>query len=82
MDTHKIEARKVRKTGNSYVVTLPPSILAELNLVEGDEVNFIKDGKKININKREDTSLDEDFLKLVDDIYQEHKETFEMLADR
>ncbi len=82
MNTHKIEARKVRKIGNSYVVTLPPSILAELNLAEGDEVNFIKDGEKVNINKRENISIDEDFLKLVDDIYQEHKETFERLADR
>ena len=57
MNKNEIETRKVRKTGNSYVVTLPPSILAKLNLTEGDEVNFIKEGKKININKREDTEL-------------------------
>lgn len=78
----KIESRKVRKSGNSYVVTLPPSILAELGLIEGDEVNFIHNEDKVNIIKREKTSIDDDFLKLVDDIYQEHKETFEILADR
>ena len=77
-----METRKVRKSGNSYIVTLPPSIMEKLNLQVGDELAFSQEESNINLSKKERSSIDDDFLKMVEGIYNEHEETFKKLADR
>lgn len=82
MIAKSIDTRKVRKSGNSYIVTIPPAILDKLNIKLGDELEFIEGDSGISLNKKKRSSIDDEFLSMVEDVYSEHKETFELLADR
>ena len=40
------KARKTRKQGNSYIISLPKEVIRTLSLNEGDKVEFvIRDGQ-------------------------------------
>ncbi len=53
--------RKIYKSGNSEVVSIPPTLLKELGIAEGDFVNIVKSKNSINIKpakKAEELSLE------------------------
>lgn len=79
MDKH---TRKIRKSGNSYVLTIPPSIMEGLELREGDSVSYLTYNNRVELVKQEPEVVDEAFIELVDSIYEEHKDTFKSLVDK
>ncbi|MCC5894388.1 MAG: AbrB/MazE/SpoVT family DNA-binding domain-containing protein [Alkalibacterium sp.] len=80
MDTKQI--RKIRKSGNSYVMTIPPAVMEALKLKEGDSVSLVTDKDRVELVKQEPDVVNEDFINMVDSIYEEHKETFKSLVDK
>jgi len=70
-----IEA-KVRKQGNSFVVTIPKEEMERYQLAEGDEV-------ALTLTKLEKRAvLRPELQEIVSRLIQEHKDALEYLADR
>jgi len=67
---------KIRKQGNSFVVTIPRDEMEHYHLAEGDEIAFTP--------TRMETVpvLDPKLQKIAGDIFGEYKEVFEYLAER
>lgn len=76
------QTRKIRKSGNSYVLTIPPSIMDGLELREGDAVSYVINNNRVELVKQEPEVVDDAFIELVDSIYEEHKDTFKSLVDK
>lgn len=76
------QKRKIRKSGNSYVLTIPPSIMEGMELKEGDTVSYVITDKGVELVKQEPEVIDDAFIDLVDSIYAEHKDTFKSLVDK
>lgn len=51
MGTGNTKSYKLRKSGNSTILTVPPKIRKLLNVVEGDELEFIEVGKQVRLQK-------------------------------
>lgn len=78
--------RKVTKIGNSIGITLPPDLLSQIGLSQGDDVQIeVKDGKII-IRKKEQLhfpdGVDADFMELLNEVIKEHDKAFRGLVDR
>ncbi|MGI8403156.1 MAG: AbrB/MazE/SpoVT family DNA-binding domain-containing protein [Thermomicrobiales bacterium] len=70
-----IEAR-VRKQGNSFVVTIPKEEMETYQLVEGDEV-------AVTLTKLEKRAvLRPELQAIVSQVLRDHKDALEYLADR
>ena len=76
------QVRKIRKSGNSYVLTIPPAVMEALDLKEGDAVSITSDQNRAELIKQDPEVVHEDFINMVDSIYEEHKETFKSLVDK
>lgn len=81
----KIE-RKITKIGDSIGIKLPPELLKQVGLSQGDDVQIeVKDGKII-IRKKEHLYLpdgvDAAFMELLNDLIKEHDKAFKGLVDR
>jgi putative addiction module antidote len=77
--------RKIFRTGNSIVVSIPKDILDELELSEGEEVSVELDSQQRQIvispvEKPLAVGIDETFAKQVDDFIQEYRPALEALA--
>jgi putative addiction module antidote len=77
--------RKIFRTGNSIVVSIPKDILDRLELSEGEDVSIELDNqhRKIVISPIEKplvVGVDETFAKQVDEFIQEYRSALEALA--
>jgi putative addiction module antidote len=77
--------RKIFRTGNSIVVSIPKDILDELHLSEGEAVSVQLDTQQRQIvispvEKTIATGIDETFAKQVDDFIKEYRPALEALA--
>lgn len=77
--------RKIFRTGNSIVVSIPRDILDELQLSEGADVSveFDAEQRQIVISPVEKTMLtgiDETFAKQVDDFIKKYRPALEALT--
>jgi len=77
--------RKIFRTGNSIVVSIPKDILDELQLSEGEAVSVQLDTQQRQIvispvEKTIATGIDETFAKQVDDFIKEYRPALEALA--
>ena len=77
--------RKIFRTGNSIVVSIPKDILDELQLSEGEDVSVELDTqqRKIVISPVEKTihaGINETFAKQVDDFIEKYRAALESLA--
>ncbi len=53
---------KVQKVGNSYMISIPKSVVKKLNIKKGDKLNFsLKDASKLTYLAPTKTNLD-DFI--------------------
>jgi|1186.fasta_scaffold259575_2 antitoxin MazE len=78
--------RKVTKIGNSIGITLPPEILKQVGLAQGDDVQVeVKDGKII-LRKKEHLQLpdgvDAEFMEILNSVIKEHDKAFKGLVNR
>jgi antitoxin MazE len=77
--------RKIFRTGNSMVVSIPKDILDELQLSEGEDVSVELDPQQRQIvispvEKAIPTGIDEAFAKQVDDFIEKYRPALEALA--
>lgn len=77
--------RKIFKTGNSIVVSIPKDILDELKLSEGEDVSVELDSKHRQIviapiEKPLTVGVDENFARQVDEFIKEYRPALEALA--
>lgn len=77
--------RKIFRTGNSMVVSIPKDILDELELSEGEDVSIELDDQHRQIvispiEKPLAVGVDETFAKQVDEFIQEYRSALEALA--
>ena len=77
--------RKIFRTGNSMVVSIPKDILDELRLSEGEEVSVELDEQQRQIvispvKKTIPTGIDETFARQVDDFIKKYRPALEALA--
>ncbi len=79
--------RKVFKTGNSIVVSLPKDVLEPLSVAEGDEVSIELDRKNHQIiirplEKRIASDIDASFAHQVAEFIEQYRPALESLARR
>jgi antitoxin MazE len=78
--------RKIFRTGNSMVVSLPREMLESIGLGEGSEVVITEDRKRRRIviapNAVAVEGIDEKFAKQVSDFIERYRPALEALADR
>lgn len=77
--------RKIFKTGNSIVVSIPKDILEQLELSEGEDVTIELDREQRQIvispiDKPLAVSVDEEFARQVNDFIAEYRPALEALA--
>jgi putative addiction module antidote len=77
--------RKIFRTGNSIVVSIPKDILDKLDLTEGEDVSVELDSRQRQIvispiEKPMVTEIDQAFAKQVDEFIQEYRPALEALA--
>jgi putative addiction module antidote len=77
--------RKIFRTGNSIVVSIPKDILDELQLSEGEDVSVELDSQQRQIvispvEKPLAVGIDETFARQVDDFINEYRPALEALA--
>jgi antitoxin MazE len=77
--------RKIFRTGNSMVVSIPKDILDELKLSEGEDVSVELDRKQRQIvisrvEKPLAVGVDETFVRQVDEFIKEYRPALEALA--
>lgn len=77
--------RKIFRTGNSIVVSIPKNILDELQLSEGEDVSVELDSQQRQIvispvEKEIPTGIDETFARQVDDFIEKYRPALEALA--
>lgn len=75
-----LDTRKVRKVGNSSVVTLPKDLLDKLNLDDDENLVFIEHDDKIFIQSA--TQKNKDFNSMLEQLTDEHDDVFRKLVDR
>ncbi|CAM2842291.1 AbrB/MazE/SpoVT family DNA-binding domain-containing protein [Salinicoccus roseus] len=72
--------RKIRKTGNSTVVSIPKDILEKLNAGEGDNLEFVIEDEAVVIRKEEDSQ--KDILTLSNEMFEKYDKTMRDLVER
>ena len=77
--------RKIFRTGNSIVVSIPKDILDELQLSEGEDVSVELDAQQRQIvispvEKTIPTGIDKAFARQVDDFIEKYRPALEALA--
>ncbi|OZT76787.1 AbrB/MazE/SpoVT family DNA-binding domain-containing protein [Salinicoccus roseus] len=72
--------RKLRKTGNSTVVSIPKDILEKLNAEEGDNLEFVIEDEAVVIRKEEDSQ--KDILTLSNEMFEKYDKTMRDLVER
>ena len=77
--------RKIFRTGNSMVVSIPKDILDQLQLSEGEDVSVELDSQQRQIvispvEKAISTAIDEAFAKQVDDFIEKYRPALEALS--
>lgn len=72
--------RKLRKTGNSTVVSIPKDILKKLNAGEGDNLEFVIEGEAVVIRKEEDSQ--KNILTLSNEMFEKYDKTMRDLVER
>jgi antitoxin MazE len=74
--------RKIFKTGNSMVVSLPREILEPLGVSDGSEVSVVLEDGKIVIRPMQQTvpGVDEEFARQLAEFIDEYRPALESLA--
>ncbi|MFO7944242.1 MAG: AbrB/MazE/SpoVT family DNA-binding domain-containing protein [Anaerolineales bacterium] len=81
-------SRKIFKTGNSLVVSLPKDVIEYLEIGEGAEVDLKLDREQRRIviepaeNRAEVSGIDSEFTRQVADFIEEYRPALEELAKK
>ena len=79
----KIQERKIRRVGNSMVVTLSKEFLESINVSESDIVYIDEEKLKEAFTKKEEKSADQLQLEMmIAKSFQKHNEIYKELVDK
>lgn len=79
----KIQERKIRRVGNSMVVTLSKEFLESINFSESDIVYIDEEKLKEAFTKKEEKSADQLQLEMmIAKSFQKHNELYKELVDK
>ncbi|MGL9750050.1 addiction module antitoxin [Enterococcus sp. DIV0170] len=79
----KIQERKIRRVGNSMVVTLSKEFLESINVSESDTVYIDEEKLKEAFTKKEEKSADQLQLEMmIAKSFQKHNELYKELVDK
>ncbi|OFN25155.1 hypothetical protein HMPREF2578_05895 [Staphylococcus sp. HMSC072H03] len=70
--------RKLKKVGNSLVVSLPFQVVEILEIKDGENIQFITKDGEVALQKENN---DKDFLKLLDKHFCEYDEALRKLSE-
>ncbi len=77
-----MEIRKIFRTGNSQVISIPKEMLKKLNLHEGDQVVLELKDKTINISLlAEKLSQKDGFSQQIESFLKQYEEVLEKLEE-
>ncbi|AGY90199.1 TPA: addiction module antitoxin [Staphylococcus aureus] len=74
-----VTTRKLRRAGNSSVVSVPTEVIAALGVTNGDNLKFNIEDNKVTIEK--EVNEDEEFFKLLDETFTEYNQALRKLVD-
>ena len=72
-----ITTRKLRKAGNSSVVSVPTEVIAALGISNGDNLKFNVKDNKVTIEKEKRTRS----FKLLDETFTEYNQALKRMVD-
>ncbi|WP_053040183.1 AbrB/MazE/SpoVT family DNA-binding domain-containing protein [Staphylococcus haemolyticus] len=74
-----ITTRKLRRAGNSSVVSVPTEVITALRMSDGDNLKFNIEDNKVTIEK--EVSEDEEFYRMLDETFAEYNQALRKLVD-
>lgn len=74
-----ITTRKLRRAGNSSVVSVPTEVIAALGISNGDNLKFNIEDNKVTIEK--EVNEDEEFFNLLDETFTEYNQALKRMVN-
>lgn len=74
-----VTTRKLRRAGNSSVVSVPTEVITALRMSDGDNLKFNIEDNKVTIEK--EVSEDEEFYRMLDETFAEYNQALRKLVD-
>lgn len=74
-----ITTRKLRRAGNSSVVSVPTEVIEALGVTNGDNLKFNVKNNQVTIEK--EVSEDEEFYRMLDETFAEYNQALRKLVD-
>lgn len=77
-----INTRKLRKIGNSRVVTVPEEVIKELKISDGQKISFNIDNGKVIIEAVDNGNQVTDILSIAERVSNQYNQALQELVDR
>lgn len=77
-----INTRKLRKIGNSRVVTVPEEVIKELKISDGQKISFNIDNGKVIIEAVDNGNKGTDILSIAERVSNQYNQALQELVDR
>ncbi|MBC1373859.1 hypothetical protein HB847_16045 [Listeria booriae] len=76
--------RSTRKSGHSVITTLPPDVMKKLDIISGDNVEFVIKDNEVELRKAAEKkeTVSPEFLKMAEEVLDEYDQAFRGLVDR
>jgi len=74
-----VATRKLRRAGNSSVVSVPTEVITALRMSDGDNLKFNIEDNKVTIEK--EVSEDEEFYRMLDETFAEYNQALRKMVD-
>ena len=73
-----ITTRKLRRAGNSSVVSVPTEVIEALGVTNGDNLKFNVKNNQVTIEK--EVSEDEEFYRMLDETFAEYDQALKRMV--
>lgn len=74
-----VTTRKLRRAGNSSVVSVPTEVIAALGVANGDNLKFNVKNNQVTIEK--EVNEDEEFYRMLDETFDKYDQALRKLVD-
>lgn len=74
-----VTTRKLRRAGNSSVVSVPTEVIEALGVTNGDNLKFNVKNNQVTIEK--EVNEDEEFYRMLDETFAEYNQALRKLVD-
>ena len=74
-----VTTRKLRRAGNSSVVSIPTEVITALGVTNGDNLKFNVKNNQVTIEK--EVNEDEEFYRMLDETFDKYDQALRKLVD-